>query len=138
MTLKEVNNLRTAGFENAEKPQLNEALVEVNKNKNLLAGIEKDIKDVLLSKMSVGEQLSIFDGSNEFKTLAEEKISFDCDLNSRDLIALLEKEGIDNIFLEKTVKTKLLNEAYLKGKLPVSISSHIHKEIQTALKLSKK
>ena len=39
MTLKEVNNLRTAGFENAEKPQLNEALVEVNKNKNLLAGL---------------------------------------------------------------------------------------------------
>ena len=138
MTLKQVNELKTTGFDKAEKPQLNEALVTVNINKNFLAGIEKDIKDVLLSKMSIGEQLSLFSGAIPYGTEAAEKVSYDINIPKADMIKLLEDAGLDNIFVEKTIKTKLLNEAYNKATLPADIAMHIVKNVQPVLKFGKK
>lgn len=138
MTLKQVNELKTEGFDKAEKTQLNEALVTVNTNKNFLAGIEKDIKEVLITKMTTGEQLSLFSGSDEFKTEAAEKVSYDIDCTKNDLIKLLEDAGIDNIFVEKSIKTKLLNEAFAQGKLPATVANHITKSVQATLKFGKK
>ena len=138
MTLKQVNELKTEGFDKAEKTQLNDALVTVNTNKNFLAGIEKDIKGILRSKMTTGEQLSLFSGSDEFRTEASEKVSYDIDCSEKDFIKLLEDAGIDNIFTEVSIKTKLLNEAFAQGKLPATVASHITKSVQATLKFGKK
>lgn len=138
MTLKQVNELKTTGFDKAEKPQLNEALVTVNTNKNFLAGIEKDIKATLLNKMTVGEQLSLFAGIDKYNTEVTEKVSHSIKGTTRDLIDALEKLGIDNRYVEKSIKTKLLFEDYDKGKLPADINNLIEKTVQPTLKFGKK
>lgn len=135
MTIKEVNQLRQEGLENATKEQLMEAYPIVNATKNTLAALEKDIKDALESKMEVGDQLSLDFGSDTYtsKMISSDEISFDC--SDDDLY--LEASRVASSYCKTSVDKTAIKKDYVKGTLHPDLSKHVIVTQQQEMKITK-
>ena len=137
MTIKEVSDMRRKGFENYEKEKLFDAFTVVNTTKNTFSGLEKDIKEVLTSKMNVGDQLSLDFGSNTFTSNMVEldDISFDCD--DASLYSICASQGLTSYMKNGVNKTEIKKD-YKKGSLDPELIKHIVITKQVEMKISKK
>jgi homospermidine synthase len=136
MTIKEVNRMKSEGFEKFSKTELNEGLVQVNVTKNILTDLEKDIKDALQSKLSVGEQLTLDFGSNEYTSKLVEDVEISFDLSDEDLLNLCKKVNI--FYVDQKANKTALKKAFTTGKLEKDIQDHVKTISQSVLKFSKK
>lgn len=136
MTIKEVNEMRNKGFDNYEKEKLFDAYTIVNATKNTFTELEKDIKDTLESKMSVGDQLTLDFGQNTFIStmVSLDEIGFDC--SDEDLYKCA--QSCADMYCTHGVNKTEIKKDYKKGVLHPDLIKHIKITTQSAMKISKK
>lgn len=136
MTIKEVNQLRKEGLDNATKEQLMEAYPIVNATKNTFASLEKEIKEALEGKMEVGDQLSFDFGSDIYtsKMVSVDEISFDC--SDEDLYIECSKAA--SAYCKLSVDKTAIKKDYVKGILHPDIIKHVVVTQQQEMKMTKK
>lgn len=136
MTIKEVNRMKSEGFEKFSKEDLNAGLVQVNVTKNILTDLEKDLKEVLQGKLTTGEQLSLDFGGNGYTSKLVEDIEITFDLSDEDLLNLCKKVNI--LYVDQKANKTAIKRAYNTGKLESDLQSHVKIISQPTLKFSKK
>ncbi len=124
MTIKEIKQMRIRGFENFKEEELLEGYSVTNSTKNYLAGMEKDLKEELCKRMSVGEQMSFEFGPTTYTASKVEldDIGFDCD--EATLYTECLKLG-QTIYLNNKVNTTAIKKDYKNGSLHPDITKHI-------------
>ena len=136
MTIKEVNEMRTKGFENFTKEKLVEAYTITNATKTTLADLEKDIKAELEKQMVVGDQLSLeFGECNLTYSMVElDEIGFDCD--EATLYSECLKAG-QTLYLKNSINSTAIKKDYKNGSLHPDIVKHIVVTKQQTMRISK-
>ena len=136
ITMKQIKEMKTKGYQEYPNEELAEALALVNVAKNELATIEGDLKDTLGKSMTVHDQLSINLGDACYTSKVVEVNDISFDISESDLYILCHGKGV---YIKSSLDiTSLKKDIAKKVSIDPEIAAHVVLTRQEEFKFSKK